>query len=264
MRQTEFDIDGGRFRAYSSIAPRTGGSHFDADLPVVLIHGIGMSQRYFVRLHDEFARTRDVHSIDLPGFGRFGRPREPFEQERMARALAEVLVQLNVPRAVLVGHSMGAQWVVELARQRPDLAAGVVLIGPVADDEHRTLRAQSVALALDTLGELPLVNSIVFADYIRCGMPWYLTQLRHMMAYPTEERVAELSAPVLVLRGGNDPVAGLEWCRRLRDRARDGSLVNVPGHRHVVQFAGARAVASAIDAFLAQNHRVDREREPTI
>lgn len=223
-----------------------------------------MSHRYFVRLHREFARTRDVHSIDLPGFGRFGRPREPFDQERMAGALADVLDRLDVPPAVLVGHSMGAQWVVELARQRPDLAASVVLIGPVADDEHRTIRAQSLALALDTLGEPPVVNAIVFADYIRCGMPWYLTQLRHMMAYPIEDRVADLVVPVLILRGGNDPVAGLEWCRRLRDRAWDGSVVNVPGRRHVVQFAGARAVASAIDAFLARNRRVDRERDRAI
>ncbi|WP_199484450.1 alpha/beta fold hydrolase, partial [Microbacterium sp. C448] len=120
--------------------------------------------------------------------------------------------------AVLVGHSMGAQWVVELARQRPDLAASVVLIGPVADDEHRTIRAQSLALALDTLGEPPVVNAIVFAEYIRCGMPWYLTQLRHMMAYPIEDGVADLVVPVLIVRGGNDPVAGLEWCRRLSDR----------------------------------------------
>jgi pimeloyl-ACP methyl ester carboxylesterase len=263
MRQTEFDIDGGRFRSYSSIAPRTGDSHRDAELPVVLIHGIGMSHRYFVRLRDELARTRDVHSIDLPGFGRFGRPKEPFGQERMARALADVLDRLNVLRAVLVGHSMGAQWVVELTRQRPDLAASVVLIGPVADDERRTLRAQAAALALDTLGEPPVVNAIVFADYLRCGMPWYLTQLRHMMAYPIEARVAELTAPVLVMRGGNDPVAGLEWCRRLRDHARDGSLVVVPGRRHVVQFAGARAVASGIDTFLARGREAVRESAAT-
>ena len=97
--------------------------------------------------------------------------------------------------------------------------------------------------------------AIVSADYVRCGMPWYLTQLRHMMTYPIEERIADLSVPVLVVRGGNDPVAGLDWCRRLRDRAHDGSLVIVPGCRHVVQFAAPRAVASAIDAFLASRRR---------
>jgi pimeloyl-ACP methyl ester carboxylesterase len=255
MRQIRIDIDGGLFRAYSSLAPRTDAAPAVEPTPVVLIHGIGMSHRYFARLHREFARSRDVHAIDLPGFGRFGRPRGEFGQEGMARALAAVLQRLNVPRAVLIGHSMGAQWIVELARQRRDLAEGVVLIGPVADDERRTLRAQSVALARDTLGEPPRVNAIVLADYVRCGMPWYLTQLRHMMTYPIEERIADLSVPVLVVRGGNDPVAGLDWCRRLRDRAHDGSLVIVPGCRHVVQFAAPRAVASAIDAFLATRRR---------
>jgi pimeloyl-ACP methyl ester carboxylesterase len=57
--------------------------------------------------------------------------------------------------------------------------------------------------------------------------------------------------PLLVMRGGKDPIAGVDWCRRVRDSARRGSLVVVPGHHHVVQYTAPRAVASAITSFVA-------------
>ena len=120
----------------------------------------------------------------------------------MATSLASVLDHLGTSSAVLVGHSMGAQWVVELAATRPDLAAGVVLIGPVADDARRTTLAQSAALFRDALREPLGANAIVFVDYARCGPAWFSTQLRWMIAYPIEERIRTISAPLLVLRAG--------------------------------------------------------------
>jgi pimeloyl-ACP methyl ester carboxylesterase len=56
--------------------------------------------------------------------------------------------------------------------------------------------------------------------------------------------------PVVILRGGRDPIAGPDWCRRLRDSAQHGVLIVVPGHHHVVQYSAPRAVASAIVAQL--------------
>jgi alpha-beta hydrolase superfamily lysophospholipase len=49
---------------------------------------------------------------------------------------------------------------------------------------------------------------IVFTDYVRCGLGWYLTELPMMMAYPTEKRLAFVDTPTLILRGSRDPVAG--------------------------------------------------------
>ena len=87
-----------------------------------------------------------------------------------------------------------------------------MLIGPVADDEHRSLPAQAFALAVDTAGESPATNALVFADYLRCGVPWYLAQARHMLRCALEHLVGGLLMPVLVIRGLNDPTAGSAWC----------------------------------------------------
>ena len=228
----------------------------DAAAPTfVLVHGIGMSHRYLRRLHAELAESSRVVSLDLPGFGRTPKPGADLDVADMADALASLLETLSPTRVVLVGHSMGAQWIVETARRHPHLVAHTVVIGPVVDDEHRTLGAQMLALAVDTLREAPLANLIVFSDYVRCGVPWYLTQLRHMLAYRIEDAARDLQMPLLVIRGTKDPVAGREWCRRLRDAAPVSALVEVPGRPHVVQHSAPRAVASAIHSHIHAHSR---------
>jgi pimeloyl-ACP methyl ester carboxylesterase len=243
--QSRFDVDGQIFRVRS-----TKNVHGSNPRVFVLVHGIGTSHRYFERLHALLGVDADVHSVDLPGFGGMPKPRHAPSVPDMATALGVVLDRLGIRNAVLVGHSMGAQWVVELGIMRPDVASAVVGIGPVVDDRHRTLAAQSSALLVDILGEPPNLNAMVFSDYLRCGVLWFLREARQMLAYPIEDRVPELGVPLLILRGGNDPIASLEWCRRLTRRAAHGRLVIVPGHRHVVQFTAARAVGSAIVDFL--------------
>ncbi|MHC2999123.1 alpha/beta fold hydrolase [Microbacterium sp. HJ5] len=228
------------FRVLSSPRPRS-------EKPaVVLVHGIGVSHRYLSRLHAELAQTRSVHSLDLPGFGGLPKPVGDVDVPRMAEGIATVLASLDVGPVVLVGHSMGSQWVVEVGARRPDLVTHVVAMGPVADARHRSVFAQTAALAVDTLGETPAINAVVFTDYLRCGPRWYLAQLRHMLAYRIEDRAAALTRPLLVVRGSRDPIAGMEWCRLLRDRADDGSLVVIPGGHHVAQQSRPRAVAAAI------------------
>ncbi|GAA2891056.1 alpha/beta fold hydrolase [Microbacterium esteraromaticum] len=224
-----------------------------SDAVFVLVHGIGMSHRYLARLHAALSAQGTVISVDLPGFGGLPKPAGDAAIGEMADALGNVLDRLDVSGVVLIGQSMGTQWVVELAVRRPDLARAVVLIGPVADERRRTAMQQARLLALDTMREPPGANTLVMGDYLRCGPFWYLTQLRHMLGYPIEERIASIDAPVLVIRGGRDPIASRSWCRLLRSSAApDTMLIEVPGRAHNVQHSAPAAVASAISHFCLQ------------
>ena len=102
---------------------------------------------------------------------------------------------------------MGTQFATELAVQYPELVSHVVLLGPVVDPVRRTVRQQTLALGLDGLWESPLRNAIVFTDYARSGLRWYLTELPVMMAYDLQAQMALVAQPVLVIRGSRDPVA---------------------------------------------------------
>ena len=239
-----FDVRIGELsgRVYLDSANETGPTY-------VLLHGIGVSHRYLARLHRQLAEAGRVLSLDLPGFGGTPRPQQALSVEDYARFVAQVLAAGGVVRCVLVGHSMGAQFAIEIARQHPDLVSHAVLIGPVVDAKRRTVLRQGLALARDCPREPLPASAIVLADYILCGTRFVLTELPAMLAYPTEERIGGMVAPVLVVRGAADPIANSDWCRTLADRAEDGRLLEVAGSRHLVQYSAPERVSRAIAAF---------------
>jgi pimeloyl-ACP methyl ester carboxylesterase len=218
----------------------------------VMVHGIGVSHRYFLRLRDVLRNAGDTLVFDLPGFGASSRPREAWSVERYATFIAHVLDTLGLDNVVLIGHSMGAQFATEVAAVRPELVSHLVLIGPVTDPRRATAVQQGLALARDSLKEPVMGNLIVFWDYVRCGPRWYLSELPPMLEYRTDLALRRVTAPTLVVRGGRDPVAGREWCALLASQAATGSLVEVGRYRHLSQFSAPAETARAISSFAAR------------
>lgn len=212
----------------------------------LLLHGVGLSHRPYRRLATHLAPHGRVLALDLPGFGSTPKPHRPISVEEYAGLISEVLDVLHISDCVAVGHSMGAQFALDLALQRPDLVTHVVLIGPVTDSEHPTAARQTLVLARDSLLEPLATNAVVFTDYIRTGLRWYFTEVAAMLAYPTIKKIAALAIPLLVLRGSNDHIASDDWCNRLLDAAGRGTIGVIPGHRHVVVHSAAADIADAI------------------
>lgn len=217
----------------------------------ILIHGIGVSHRYLARLHAVLAASAPTYSLDLPGFAGTPRPAQQLRVEDYGAFIAEALASRGIDSYILVGHSMGVQFAIEAALHRPESARHVVLMGPVVDSRHKNILRQSIALGLDgMLRESPSSNWIVFTDYLKCGPRWYFTELPVMMKYPTEDRLSRVQAPVLILRGSRDHVAGPEWSLRLSRAVAQGRLVEIPGVGHVAQHMRPKAVADAIRSFV--------------
>ena len=241
------------------VTSTTSGSAIAASPTFVLIHGIGMSHRYLTRLADQLSAHGITHSLDLSGFGGTAHPEDPLVVQDHARLIGELLDRISVSRAVLVGHSMGAQFVTELARTRPELASFVVLMGPVTDPDRARAISQGRDLLVDALGETLLGNLLTISDYIRCGPRWFFSTLPAMLDYRTDLALTSVVAPVLVLRGINDPVARTSWCLALAAAAPDGEMREIAHSRHLVHFTAARQTAIAILEFLRRPVLVEPE-----
>jgi len=70
-------------------------------------------------------------AIDQRGNGDSRTARGPFCLERFAADVRELVAQLGLEHAVVIGHSMGATVALRLAVDSPDVVRGLVLIGPV-------------------------------------------------------------------------------------------------------------------------------------
>jgi pimeloyl-ACP methyl ester carboxylesterase len=252
--------------ALRSAVVRTRGTwvrvHLVADEPArpgapvfVLLHGIGVSAREFAALARLLSATGKVYVLDLPGHGGLPRPRgtDP-EIVDLAAVVAEVLDDAEVRSAVVVGHSMSAQVATELLVTRPDLVAGAVLISPVVDTAaHRTL-PQAVRLVGSSLHETPRTIAITARAYAACGPRWFAAIVGAMMRYPVEQRMAEVRAPVVLMRGEHDAVAPTRWLEELARRAAAGGAETrtVAGAAHNVVIDHAGAVARAALDVLAR------------
>lgn len=105
------------------------------DAPVVVcVHGWGCSAYSYNRVLRRIADTGcDVLAPDVRGHGWSDKPIDParYTPDALGAWLRATLDALGIPRAVLVGHSMGGSIVVRAAVQEPDRVAGLVLLAPV-------------------------------------------------------------------------------------------------------------------------------------
>jgi pimeloyl-ACP methyl ester carboxylesterase len=209
----------------------------------VLIHGIGVSGRYFRPLIRELSRHFQVVCLDLPGFGHSSRPQSALSVKDLADVVAQLLTQQCWPQPILVGHSMGCQIVALLLTQYPHLAAQAVLLSPTTNNRERTAHQQALRLFQDSFHEPLSTNLIVIGDYLACGIPRYLATSRHMLADHIEDHLPHCEAEVLVVRGELDRIAPHDWAAKLTRLLPHGSLAEVPHAPHIVQYQAAAEVA---------------------
>ena len=101
-----------------------------AGKPIVLIHGIGGSRRSWNPILDTLAAEREVIAVDLPGFG----ATPPLAGECSIRTLCDATTDFICSHGLagvdVVGSSMGARMVLELARRGGGVVGGVVSLDP--------------------------------------------------------------------------------------------------------------------------------------
>ncbi len=120
----EITVDGRRVFA------ATGGETFDVGRPaVVLIHGAGMDHTVWSLQARYLAHHgHGVLAVDLPGHGRSSGPLLD-SIGSMADWIGRLLDAASLPKAALVGHSMGALVALEATGRMPDRVSHLALLG---------------------------------------------------------------------------------------------------------------------------------------
>jgi pimeloyl-ACP methyl ester carboxylesterase len=215
--------------------------------PFVLVHGIGVSSRYFHPSAAQLAKYGTVYLVDLPGYGSAPNPRRDVTIADHADVLAKFLAADGIEGPVLIGHSMGTQVVSQLVLDFPEATDRIVLLAPTMDPDARGFWHATGRLMRDIITrEPPAVNAIVSIDYFfRCGIPYFLRQTTHLLADRIEDRLPLLDVKALVIRGDRDCICPEPWTREVARLLRDGSYAEVPGP-HVIMFTDPPRVAALI------------------
>jgi pimeloyl-ACP methyl ester carboxylesterase len=194
-----------------------------------------------------------------------------------ASDVVALVEHLGAP-AVLMGHSMGAGSATLAAAQRPELVAGLVLVGPFLRDPTLTRTSRAIIRASYSVLFVRPWGARVWARYYRGTLnkgrtaPWldehvadlratlsepaHLRQFRHLCRAlthaPVEARVADVQAPALAFVGDidpdfTDPVAEAGWI----GEALGAEVVMVENVAHYPHHQAPDVVVPRTLAFLA-------------
>ncbi len=84
-------------------------------LPIIFLHGWGASLDTFYKIVNEIIDKYEVYLIDLPTFGNSAEPSCALNIKDLSNILNQFIIDLNIKKPIIVGHSYGGRIAVEYA-----------------------------------------------------------------------------------------------------------------------------------------------------
>jgi len=241
------DLPCGKMYAMCGVPSRDVGSN----VPLVLVHGLGMSHRYMRPALEIFAADFMTYAVDLPGFGRSEKPARVLNVNALSESLRAWLDANDIARAVFIANSFGCQICAHLAAGEASPVARLVLIAPTIDPDARTVRQQLFRLAMDAPHESPSLMWLAFREYFFVtGFRRAYRTLRIALADHIEERLPHIAAQTLVIRGEHDTLVPEAWGRRVAAMMPHARFVTVEDAAHAINYSAPEAFARVVTPFI--------------
>jgi pimeloyl-ACP methyl ester carboxylesterase len=268
--------------------------------PVVFINGWSCADGYWSRIAPAVVDAgHPAVLLDARGHGQSGLPRAPgvaarglrkedVTAARMARDIIEVLDDIGLERAILCGHSMGVQLIVEACRVVPERIAGLIPIAGTFENPVRTFAGLSFFDRLYPLGEAifrytpfeilrPVIKRTATPSLgrrvittIRVGgekveavdiaghmshlgyvnFSVLLKMMSALRAHETAEFLPSIGVPTLVLAGRRDLFTPPKVQQRMADLIPGAEIVWFDEGGHLLPVEETDGVIAAILAFL--------------
>jgi pimeloyl-ACP methyl ester carboxylesterase len=252
---------------------------------IVLLHGFAASVFSWRKVMDPLGEMGTVVAFDRPAFGLTERPmpeewqgESPYSPEAQTDLTVALMDGLGVERAVLVGHSAGGTIALLTALRHPERVQALVLEDAAVYERSGTPQWMQPLLRstpMRSVGPL-FVRSIVVLGEAGIRQAWHdpdkitvelisgykkplqaenwdralweLVLASHPLGL--QERLDEVSVPVLVITGENDRIVSAGNSERLASELPGAELVVIPDCGHVPHEECPHLFIAAVNKFL--------------
>ena len=97
--------------------------------PLILLHGNGEDNSYFVHQIDHFSKAYRVIAIDTRGHGKSPRGNKPFTIKQFAEDLHDFMDEKGIAKAIILGFSDGGNIALTFALKYPEKVEKLILNG---------------------------------------------------------------------------------------------------------------------------------------
>jgi pimeloyl-ACP methyl ester carboxylesterase len=265
---------------------------------LLLIHGMAGSSATWRAVIPELAKRYRVIAPDLLGHGESDKPRGDYSLGAFAAWLRDLLDELGIRRATVIGQSLGGGVAMQFTYQHRDYCQRLVLIssgglGPDLNWVLRILSAPGAELVLPVVAPQPVLNlgnklgSWLTSAGIRsprAGEMWsaycslsdrptrqaFLRTLRSVVDY-RGQAVSALGKihvshglPTLLIWGEQDRIIPVAHGYAAQDAVPGSRLEVLAGVGHFPHVEAPTAVVDILDDFIATDRKVDGAPEGPI
>jgi pimeloyl-ACP methyl ester carboxylesterase len=248
--------------------------------PVLLVHGTGLSSRYWSPLAVQLAEQRRAVTVDLLGYGDTdawsGGDTFHFSRDRDVVIAA---LEAQGAAAHVIGHSYGGLLSLQAALARPDLVRSLSLYEPVAfgvlhSAEHTAGLADLALVNADGLmddlangggeawlrrfvgywngpGAFDAMTEPARAALVSAGRKAFLEVRSNLFDRTSHTDYAKIAAPALLMHGAESPTAAKATAEILAGALPRAKLVVIEGAGHLGPFTHGDVFAQAVLGFLS-------------
>jgi pimeloyl-ACP methyl ester carboxylesterase len=240
-----------------------------AGVPLVLLHGLTDSWRAFEPLLAVLPDHFRSIALSLRGHGESPKPASGFAPATCAEDVGAALDALGCGPALVLGHSFSTLVAQRLALDRPDLVAGLILIGlfvaparnPLVIDIGAEFAQLTDPLSLDYVRAwqegasspdlAPAFLATVISESLKVPARFWHDGAATMLATDLSAEIGRIAAPVLAITGADDPFSTPEAV--ILEAAVPGATsVRLTGFGHAPHWQAPEIVAPMIVRFSGQ------------
>ncbi len=230
--------------------------------PLVLLHGFPLDHHLWDEIVPLLEDTFDVILPDLRGFGASTAIDSPSSMDDYASDIARLLDDLNIPKAAVVGHSMGGYVALAFARLFSERVRGLGLVSSqvLADPPERKEGRYKSATDVEANGIGSVVEAMApkftsdekLQSYARTSMQRqppaaYISALKAMAERANSTSLlSSFQFPVVVIHGDVDSLIPIDRAREVKAALSEAHLVEISGAGHIPMMEAKEKTAEAL------------------
>lgn len=227
------------------------------------MHGWGCNLTTVRSIAATASGTHRVLNLDMPGFGQSPEPDSVWDIDQYTELVNRFIDHLKLERPILAGHSFGGRVAIQLASQRKDIDA-VVLIDAAGIKPRRSLKyyykvytfKAAKRLSYLLLGREKAEKRIErirasrgSSDYANAS-PRMRAIMSKVVNHDLTACLPKITAPALLIWGENDTATPLADAKKMERLIPDAGLVSFSGCGHYSFLDNPAQFAAVLHSFL--------------
>ncbi|MDG1345460.1 MAG: alpha/beta hydrolase [Candidatus Thioglobus sp.] len=242
---------------------------------LIFVHGVGMSGEIWTPQVKHFFSNYRVITYDFLGHGQSPIPKKPPSIENYVEQLNSLVETINISNFSLVGHSMGALISVAFGLKYPEKITALISLNMVY---KRSINAQSDVIERANLilkqGEINNIDQTLdrwFKNKTEYHQIQQIKKVHQLLtdvnpqgygyAYKLfaesdrhfENKLSELSVPVLYLTGSDDPNSTPDMSSEMAHESPQGSFISIANEAHMMAYIAPEKINPVIEKFIKTN-----------